>query len=327
MPLYEIQKLPTTSQEAIREFNDRYIASLGVFEPTGWADTLGALETTAAPMVTFPVSQLATKYQLTKGESKFKTLGEESFDIKTAEYDDGYEAKLIDIFQQSFAVRRWNEAAARFPTAEAAHRHHAIATLLHAGATTLLYNGGVEGGITENFFDTALPANLFDPDKGTFSNYNASGSAPLTVAIIEAEVKAMQEEVKDENGDLVMPIPDTLIVPAAYFEPVKNMLKKDMIANTAGTAGESNPYMNGFTVVPMREDKSGGADWYLVDSKLAAVLPPWMSLRQDVPPALALRWFDEASDYFKSTGKLRVTSHIWYGFGLGFPHAIRKIKV
>jgi hypothetical protein len=41
---------------------------------------------------------------------------------------------------------------------------------------------------------------------------------------------------------------------------------------------------------------------------------------------LGLRYLDESSDHFKKTGKIAVSKHIWAGYGLLFPHAIRLIK-
>jgi hypothetical protein len=84
--------------------------------------------------------------------------------------------------------------------------------------------------------------------------------------------------------------------------------------------------MNGFTVVPVNE-LTDVNDWYLVDSKLIGEVAPWVSLRQTVPSSLALRVFDEASDFFKETGRLKISAHIWYGFSLALPHAIRKVVV
>ena len=42
-PLYTQDTLPTTSQAAIREFNDRYIAAIGASKPTGWALEMGEM--------------------------------------------------------------------------------------------------------------------------------------------------------------------------------------------------------------------------------------------------------------------------------------------
>jgi len=314
-PLYTIEQLPTTSAAAIREFDDRYIAALGAAKADGWVDKLGALVPTNAPMVTFPVSQLRTKYQRTQGEGRAKTLGEKSFDVKSEEFDDGFEARLIDLFQQTFAYRNWQQAPARLVNAEEQFRHHQIAALIEAGLTTLCVDG-------KYFFATDHPANMFDGSAGTNSNYQANAKDVVSIDNIMDEVTAMKDMV-DENGDRLGASADTILVGSPKAEPLKALLKQAMIAD--GSVSVSNPYMNGFTVIEVKEFGDAN-DWYLVDSKLIAQgLAPWISLRQTVPSSLALRVFDESSDFFKKTGRLRIESHIWYGFALGLPQAIRKV--
>lgn len=320
--LYSIEQLPTTDQAAIREFNDRYLAAIGAAQPSGWADKLGDLIPSSSPMVTFPVSQLRTQYRRTEGESKFKKLRGKSFDIKTEEFDDGYEAKLKDLFNQVFAYRQWQSAPARLVLAEEQFRHTSIATLLELGAATVCVDG-------QFFFDTDHPCNIGDATVGTpWSNYQASTKDVVSITNIEAEVTAMMG-VKDENGNRLDVTPDTIIVPPEKYEPLKNLLAQNMILGAPTTAtsngGVTNPYVGRFNVLKAKE-LTDANDWYLVDSKLAAELPPWASVRESVPAALALRVFDESSDFFKDTGNIKMSSHIWYGFGLALPHAIRLIK-
>lgn len=315
-PLYTIERLPSTSQAAIREFSDRFIAALGAAKPDGWADTMGALIPTDAPMVTFPVTQLRTRYTRTTGDDRAKRLGEKSFDVKAEEFDDGYEAKLLDLYTKVFAYRKWKEAPARLVLAEEQFRHDQIAALLETGQSNTCVTG-------KNFFATDHPANLFDSSAGTFSNYSSGGTNVVSVTNIETEVIAMMS-VKDENGNKLGVRPDTILVPTEKAEPLRNLLKKEMIATVAGTASETNPYMNGFNIVPVKEFTDAN-DWYLVDSRLAAEYAPWAILRQTVPAGLALREFGESSDFFKKTGLIRMTSHIWYGFARALPHAIRKV--
>lgn len=317
-PLYTYDTLPSTSAAALREFDDRYLAALMAAPASGWQDQFGALAPTDAPMLTFPVSQMRTKYQKTLGENRFKTLQEKSFDVKVEEFDDGYEARLYDLFTQVFAYRNWQRAPERFVIAEGVHRAANIAALIEAGSSTACVDGA-------NFFSTSHPANLFDGDVGTWSNLSSGGTDVVSVANLQTEVSAMQTQVLDENGDELGVMPDTILVPTAKFEALKNLLKKEQIASAAGTASETNPYMNGFNIVPVREFTDAN-DWFLVDSKLIAQgLEPWVSVRQTMPASLALRHWDEASDFFKDTGKIKVSSHIWYGFALAFPHAIRKV--
>lgn len=323
-PLYSIDQLPTTDQAAIREFNDRYIAAIGAAQPTGWADTLGELVATSSPMVTFPVSQLRTLYRRSTGENHFKKLIAKSFDVKTEEFDDGYQAKLKDLFNQSFAYRNWQQAPGRMVLAEEQFRHTSIATLLEAGTSTACVDGA-------NYFSTAHPCNMGDSTVGSnWSNYQSSTKDVVSVTNIAAEVTSMMA-VKDENGQNLGVQPDTILVPVAKSEALKNLLAKELIldggtSTSVTSAATSNPYKGRFNVITVKEFTDPD-DWYLVDSKMIAQgLTPWLSLRETVPASLSLRVFDENSDFFKNTGDIKMSSHIWYGFALALPHAIRLIK-
>jgi hypothetical protein len=343
-PLYTFDTLPTTSAAAIREFNDRYLAAIGASKPTGWADTLGEMIPTDRPMVTFPMSQLRTLYRKTEGESRFKKLGEASFDVKSQEFDDGYEARLMDLFLQIFAYRNWQRAPERLVLAEEQFRHSQIATALTNGTSTTCIDG-------TNFFGTLHPANLTDSTvTGTWSNYNSTATNVLgstatgnnagahSLDNLQQEVTSMQTQVLDENGLLLGVDPDTILVPMNYAEPLKNMLARERVlefvtnatSNDVAAAATDNFYKGRFNVIPVREFSIASgqtADWYLVDSKkVKEGISPWLSMRQTVPNSLALRIFDESTDYFKNTGNIKMSSHIWYGFSLVLPHAIRRIK-
>lgn len=326
-PLYSIEQLPTTSQAAIREFDDRYIAAIGASQPNGWADAHGELIPTSAPMVTFPISQLRTKYQRTEGESRFKKMREKSFDIKAEEFDDGYQAKLYDLFTKVFAYRNWQQAPQRLVLAEEQFRHSSIAALLEAGTSTTCVDG-------TNYFGTAHPVNMGDSTvktpagSATWGNYQATPKDVALVANLAAEVTTMMQ-VPDENGIPLGVMPDTILCPIPKVETLKNLLAQSFILGAATTATSNgtmnNPYMGRFNVVPVKEFTAAN-DWYLMDSKMVASgLAPWVSLRQTVPQSLSLRAFDESSDFFKDTGDIKMSSHIWYGFGLALPHAIRKV--
>lgn len=320
--LYEIDKLPATSALALTEFSDRYLAAQGVTLPPNWADQYGDMQPTNSPKVTYPISQVGGAYTETKGDSRFKNMQETSFDVKAVEFDMGYEAKLIDLLQSVYAYRKWTQAAQRFTVAEQNHRAKSIRTLLEAGESTAIWDG-------TNFFSTTHPANKFDSGLGTWSNYESGGKDPNSIANIIHEMTDMMA-VKDENGETLGVVPDAILLPTAKFMIVDSLLKQQQVSATSGTGQPnsgittmSNPISGLKAVhVPQLTDAN---DWYLVDSKLVSTLPPWTGLRYSPGVALELRNWDETSDFFKDTGKIKVSSHIWYGFGLVFPHAIRKI--
>jgi hypothetical protein len=367
-PFFRQDTLPATSAAALREFQDRYLAALAASNPSGWAVDHGDLIPTDRSEVTFPVSQMHTFYTRTESESKFRTLREASFDIKSEEFDAGYEAKALDILQKVFAYRNWTQAPSRLVLAETQHIHNQMAIVLDGSGTRggAVGSANDPGGVSRvcvdgvNFFASTHPINIVDGSvkrqidgSATWSNYQstaknvlgsiASGNSGGTFSIdlLQNEVTSMQNAVPDENGQLLGADPDTILVPNDYFEPLRvglaNARMLEFITDGAitgdhpiGAAAVDNVYKGRFKVVPMKEvtQASGStADWYLVDSKLLRMgIMPWVVMRQTVPSALALRVWDESSDYFKNTGRLKLSSHIWMGFGLALPHAIRRIK-
>lgn len=314
--LYTVDQLPTTSAAALREFDDRFVAAIGVGAPAGWHNQYGTVEGVNSPYVTFPVSALGLKYQATMGENRFKTASETSFDIKASEFDEGIEEKLLNLFTQTFAYRKWQNGPSLLLAAEQRFVAQKIAALLEAGTSTTIYDG-------KNFFATDHPVNFANPSLGTFSNYQSGAKDVVSVTNIAAEIALMRAAVKDENNDKLGANPDTILVPTEKYEALKNLLAQNLILDTS--AGVSNPYQGKLNVVEVKE-LTDVNDWYLVDSSLVAQgLTPWLALRYAAPNSLGLRQYDESSDFFKDTGKIKVSSHIWYGFSLGMPHAIRKI--
>lgn len=318
--LYANEQLPTTSEQAIRQFDERYLAGISVVEPPSWAEALGDSVPMGAPRVTFPIGLLSTKYLETHEESgRFKTMQEESFDLKVVEYDAGYEAKKIDLLSQTYAYRKWTSVPQRFLNAEKRHVNRNIMTLLEDGTNQTSPWDSVA------FFSASHKANPTGDPSTTWSNYQSVGADVTDISKLLAEVTAM-EGVLDENGEKIGAVPDTILVPTAKYEPLLYVLKQSLILTGSATAPFSNPFIGRFNVIHVPEFTDVN-DWYLVDSKLMASqgVPPWVAAQYRPSEDLGLRFFDESSDFFKNTGKLRVSSHLWYGFKLIFPHAIRKV--
>lgn len=323
-PLYAIDQLPTTSAAAIREFSDRFIAGAGAGMPSTWGD-FGETIPTDSPMLTFPISALGLKYQRAQGEHSTKMAKETSFDVKTEEFEEGIEAKLIDLYNNVFAYRKWLTGPQRLLIEEQQHVLRNIAALLALGPATNCWDG-------TPFFGDSHPCNIGDDSKGTFDNLNAAALDVVSLANIEAQCTQFMLNAKDEQGELVDSKPDTIFVSTAKFMALSNLLGQALVPNGAGTATMNNPFYGGmFNVVaiPQSFDADGHThDWMLFDSKRAAasVMPPWLVLKQTVPAELALRTYEPPDTWSKDTGRIKVVSHIWEGFALAFPHCIRLIK-
>lgn len=319
--LYTNELLPTNSEQAIRVFDERYLAGISHIDPPSWVGELGESVSLDAPRVTFPISFLSTKYVETREVSgRFKTMQDKTFDLKVVEYDAGYEAELIYLKTNVWAYKNWTSVPGRFLNAEKRHVNKAIATLLEAGGTETTPWDSLA------FFHTAHKANPGGDPSTTWGNLQSVAADVTDISKIMAEVTAMKG-VLDENGEKMPVDPDIIIVPTGKAEAVRFALAQQLILQGAATAPTSNPYFGSRFKVLEIPELTDANDWYLVDSKLMSQhgVPLWVAAKYQAPSDLGLRFFDESSDYFKNTGKIKVSSHIWYGFKLLFPHAIRKV--
>lgn len=322
MSLYEFDKLPTTSGQALTEFSDRYLAAQLASIPDSWVDEFGDTAPISSPKATMPLSAFSGKFQESNGDNRAETSQEDSLDFKVIEYDMGYEARLIDLMNEVFAYRAWNQAASYVKVAEQNHRADSVATLIEAGASTDCWDG-------VKFFATNHPANKHKASLGTFSNYQATPADCNSIANIIAERSAMRL-VKDINGKKMGVNPDTIWVPTEKFEIVDALTKQQNVSVASGTGvpgGGTATMSNPIFGLKVREIKNltDANDWYLVDSQLIKRMPAYGCLRYSPGLALELRQYGEDSDFFRNSGKLKNSAHIWYAFGLVFPHAIRKV--
>lgn len=315
--LFTHEMLPATSEEALREFDEKYLAAITVAAPPAWASPF--VTSVGAPRVTYPISLMSTKYNETKeSSSRFKTMAEQSFDLHVVEFDAGYEAKLLDILTNTFAYRNWGRAPSALADGEMKHVAKQLVTLLEDSAQTSPWDG-------ELFFDTDHRSNPKEVivetqgRKNTFSNLQSVAADPSDLTKIQAEMTAMRD-VRDTNGDKLGVEPNEIWLPTAKFQIVSDKLNQALI-----TGGESNPIAGKIKPVHV-PDLTDANDWYLVDTtQFAKGVDPMIAAQYRDVGSLGLRTWDESSDFFKDTGKLKVSAHIWYGFKLVFPHAIRKV--
>jgi hypothetical protein len=315
--------LPASSQDALEMFDERYLAQRMLQQPSTWAETLGEIINTPSTSTKYPMAFLALKYLETiAAEGRFRTIGEKDCELQVVEYDDGVEIELLKLLTNTFSARRWMDAPAGMLQAERVFRNKSIATMLEANTATCGWDDLV-------LFHDTHRANPKDVSVGTFDNNQASAKDVVNLDNIAAEIALMQL-VKDENGDKLNVNPDAVGVPTEKFQALKNLLKQDFVPSTAGTATIRNPYSDGTLLIVHMPELTDANDWYLFDTKLIAKgAAPWVGakLQIDKPgfDALGLRRFGEESDRFKLTGKIAVSSHIWWGFKFLYPHGIRKV--
>jgi hypothetical protein len=309
--LFVNETLPTTSEEAIRQFNEKYLMLLSAAPPSDWAQRF--ITSVGSPRTTFPMSFMSTKFIETKEtEGRFTGMEEKSFDLKVKMFSAGYEALALDLTENVFAYRNWMNIPGRFVTAEQRHMAFQLAALLELGSSTASPFDDV------NFFSASHLANPFSGST-TWSNLSAGGLAP-TLTNIEAEMVAMQLAPLDENGDKLQARPNEIWLPTNTYQTVANDLNQAFLAT-----GESNPITGQLKPVHVPE-LTDVNDWYLVDTNLMSQgFDPLLGATYRPSATLGLQVWDESSDFYKDNLKLKIKANIWTGFGLVYPHAIRKV--
>lgn len=314
--LYSNEQLPTTSEQALREFNEKYLALMTAGPPPTWASPF--VMSTNAPRTTFPLSTLAAKFKETRdAHGTVKTLDEKSFDLKSVEFDAGFEAKWYDLSRNAYSARNWDRAPAELIAAEQRHVATQLRILLEAGTGTTLGTCPWDG---LSFFNASHLSNPFDASSTTWSNYQSSTKDVVSITNITAEIVSMMG-VLDVNGEKLEVQPTAIWVPTAKYQGTVNLLSQNMINN-----GETNPLAGKLKVVHVPQ-LTDADDWYLVDENLMARgFDPMIAMNEQVDASLGLRTYDQNTDFFRDTGKIKVSKHVWYGFGYALPHAIRLIK-
>lgn len=319
--LYTDDLLPSSVADAIRVFDERYLAGLSAAEPTDWVSQLGDEIPLDSPLVRFPIGLLASKYHETREESgRFRTMGDEYFDLRVTEFDDGHEVKLIDLLTNPYTYRKWQQVPNLFLSAERKLVNVSMAALLEDTNQLSPWDGLA-------FFHAAHKAT---PTVGgvttTWGNLQTTPKDVTDLSKITEEL-ALMSNVRDENGDRIDIRADTILVPPEKADALEVRLAQALVLAAPGdTVASNNPYLGRFKVIKVPE-LTDVNDWYLVDSKLikSKGLPLWVAAKYLPSADLGLRKFDESSDYFKNTGKIKISSHVWHGNGLVYPHAIRKV--
>lgn len=311
--LFVKDTLPSTSEEAIRRFDERYNLLIESAPPSSWAERFVA--DVDAPRTTFPLSMFTSGFRDAREDGgRYRGMGEKTFDVNVSEFKDGYEAPVIDLITNTFAWQRWMEVPGEFIKAEARHHASQLVAQLEAGASTACSYDNV------NFFATTHLSNPLDGASATWSNYQGTPADPTDLTKIQTEMTSMRA-VKDVNGNKLGVEPDEIWLPTEKFQAVSDKLNQAFLAN-----GESN-YMAGKLRPVHVPELTDPDDWFLVDSKMLSRYVPMIGARWTAPDArLGLAFLDENSDHFKKTKKIAVSKHIWAGYGLLFPHAIRLIK-
>lgn len=315
--------LPSSSRDALEQWDERYIGASQLVVPETWVSQLGDETSVASLETKYPMTMLAIKYiEAISADPNFESAGEKHVDLTVAEYKAGIAYRLLDLITNVYSAREWLSSAERFAQAESMFKLKLISADLEA-------NTELCGWDDLALFHAAHLANPKGDASVTFSNLQSTPKDCADLANIEAELTLMAQ-VKDVNGDRGFVSGDVIGVPPEKFRKMTNLLKQDFVATSAGTATMRNPYNDGSLTVIQMSQTTDANDWFIFDTKLIAKgVPPWIVAKLSIPApgfdALSLRRHDETSEMFRRTGKIGVDSRVFYGRKFLFPHGVRKI--
>ncbi len=116
---YVNEQLPTTAQDYIRRFDERWIGQLEATpQDSEWVNLLAERVELDTPLVRFPLSSWSIRYVETRADNRDQDFEDRYFDLRVVEFDAGVEEQLMRLNQYPHLRRQWDDAPARFKLEE-----------------------------------------------------------------------------------------------------------------------------------------------------------------------------------------------------------------
>ena len=307
------------AQDALTEFATDFEMAFetAVQENSGWAETagLGLSRVTRNLKTKWPIPIHNAGYSELKGDPKFRSLAEKSFELVAGVYQDGIMEKASVIEAPDFIA--WDGHAEVMAGEASCLPADLIATALesNAGAGPTCWTG-------VSFFNATHPVNpIAGGSTATFSNLTSS--RPLTVANF-ATAKSEMREILGINGRNLGLVVTHLMVPNELAETAKDILERDLIIEAGSTTDATvrNRHMGTakLIVAPQLTDAN---DWYVIAANKRGQYI-WVVIKRTAMPENLILGKD--SDLYKKQLKVAVNSVWEVNAGLGLPHAIHKYQ-
>lgn len=331
-----IQDFGATSQIALINWRLEYNTSLAS-QPRVWAETLGDVLPGNSLKDDYPIALDALKYLEKKTEAAgARTTTVKDITVTKREFLAAAEAELRRILYGDFAyIQTWQRKAESMARARTFLRNNIVADLIVTGtnATTCQLDGQAFFSATHKVNPSDATIKTKNGGSATWSNYQ-SAATPLSAANLTAEKAAFKATPGPDGQELGLEVTHVLVPTCLDEIGYQLMSVQDLILSGSldgaggGTMGTvRNPHFNsGLTKVrgPELPGTDSTADWYLLSATAFQMgLFPWVIAENS---AEELTIWDETSDYFKDTRRIKVQSGVLLEAAFLYPHAIRKIK-
>lgn len=282
----------------------------------GWARTVSGWTSTGELRQKFPIDLTALAgFREWIGPRKSVDSEIASFFIDSKPWERTIDVPLDVLDSKNFAP--YINKVPTLMRAADAHPNILLASLLKKGKTTLCWDG-------QNFFDTDHPVDYRVVN--TANVYaNLYTGAPFNRANFAAAKKYFRA-LKAPDGSTPLGLQLThVLVPTALEETVDALFKKQILANDAGTAAETNIYYGGAVPIVAPELDANGEDtvWYGLAMNTDA--KPFETQMKD-NGAPDIRILGDGTEFATMENKMRFAGKLFGNSGYAIPHCIIRFE-
>lgn len=308
---FDFNLVSRDAQRALEEFAQDFAAALTQSGVEPWAKELGLYRTSRALKTTFPVPVSAAGYNELKGDLKYRSLFEKSFDLKPKTWQDGV-AELASIIEAPDFIG-WTDQPAAMAAAAQSLPNEIIAGLLEENPSC--WDG-------KDFFADDHPFNVFKPGVGTFDNDITGAGTDPTLANLK-RAKTNFRNIKGPNGKPLGLRMTHVLAPPAQEETWKDMLEQDMVIQAIGDGsqfGAVNNRQKGTVKLIIGDELTDDSKWYPLALNKPGVRP-WVVQDEGAPEEIRQ---DKTSHLYATSLKIAIAYVLRGNGGLALPHAVQR---
>lgn len=309
MPQYEIQQVAPDSQAAVTKYHADLLSAFATAE-TPWSTQYGMTKIVDGQTLEarFPIDMYSTVFQAFKGNSKYESISQKVVKIQMQAWQAGVDA--------SWAELKANGGFSRAPNLLA----NSAAEAPNDWVTTAIEANAVCDYDGLSFFNDSHLVNPFKASSGTFDNSLTSttfveATAMSTLATLEDTFAGFKHPDNKKSLGLKL---THIMVPVTKASLSRRVSGAATFYN--GTALVDNPY---FGIGVIVNPRLTGTSIYGLALNLPGVAPWGVVLGGGGSPEV--HTFDEGSEYYKETMRVKVNSFLHGACEMLAPHCMIKV--